>query len=166
MDKKIVGYCAVDILGKEAWQRKHPSLDEKAYRKVLYPENFMSAECLFGYDDCKKNADFVVILEGSREVMKLHQEGFTNSVAILGAYISDKHRLLLAKLAPKQVVLMFDGDDAGVEITRRTAEALKKNFSGNRVIKCFLPKGRDPKTLCCNELSELIERARNNQIER
>jgi len=164
MNGKICGYSAVDILGKEAWQKKHPAQEAKAYRKVLYPENFMSAECLFGYDDCQDHAEFVVLLEGAREVMKLTQEGFPNSVAILGAYISEKHRLLLAKKHPKMIVLMFDGDDAGVTITHRTAEALKKNFSGNRVIKCFLPKGRDPKTMDGKELREIIERAKNKQL--
>ena len=164
MHGKICGYSAVDILGKEAWIKKHPTQEDKSYRKVLYPENFMSAECLFGYDDCQDHAEFVVLLEGAREVMKLNQEGFTNSVAILGAYISDRHRLLLAQKHPKMIVLMFDGDEAGVAITHRTAESLKRNFEGNRIIKCFLPKGRDPKTMDGNELRGIIERAKNRQL--
>ena len=165
MHGKICGYSAVDILGKEAWHKKHSSQDEKSYRKVLYPENFMSSECLFGYDDCQDNAEFIVVLEGAREVMKLTQEGFTNSVAILGAYISDKHHLLLSKKHPKMIVLMFDGDDAGVAITHRTAEALKRNFSGNSVVKCFLPKGRDPKTMDGNELRNIIEMAKKQAVD-
>ena len=166
MKGNICGYSAVDILGKEAWKKKHPDQKESSYRKVLYPEHFMSSECLFGYDDCQDRAEFIVILEGAREVMKLTQEGFHNSVAILGAYISEKHRLLLAQKHPKMIVLMFDGDSAGVTITHRTAEALKSNFPGNRIIKCFLPKGRDPKTMDGNELHHLIENAKNNQLDR
>jgi len=159
MRKEIVGFCAIDLLGKEAWKKAHPALDEKQYRKVRYPENFQSTECLFGFDDCRKGADFVIVTEGAREVMKLTQEGFP-AVAILGSYISKTHRLLLAELCPKRIILMFDGDDAGVAITTRAAEALTGGgvYSKSSVQKCFLPRGRDPKTMDREDLIRLIEK--------
>jgi len=156
---KIVGFSAIDLLGKEEWQKAHPSQNIKEYRKVRYPENFVSTDCLFGFDDCQKNEDFVIVTEGAREVMKLRQEGFS-AVAILGAYISGTHQILLSKLCPKRIILMFDGDDAGVAITTRSAKALEEVFPGNLIQKCFLPKGRDPKTLGHADLLKLIERKR------
>jgi len=155
--RKIVGFCAIDLLGKQAWIKAHPNQQERDYRKVRYPENFLSAECLFGLDDCPKEADFIIVTEGAREVMKLTQEGFP-SVAILGSYLSQEHRVLLTSLCPKRIVLMFDGDDAGSATTTRAAIALESNFSGDRIKKCFLPRGRDPKTLDRDELLRLIER--------
>ncbi len=145
-------------MGKEKWIEDHPALDPKEYRKVRYPENFASSECLFGFDDVPKDADMLIVTEGAREVMKLTQEGF-HAVAILGAYLSLKHRVLLGELRPKKIVLMFDGDDAGVAITTGVANAMGDMFAGDRIVKCFLPRGRDPKTLTRNELHKLIEKS-------
>lgn len=156
----IVGFCAIDLLGKEAWKKAHPAQEEKEYRKVRYPENFNSTECLFGFDDCPKDANFIIVTEGAREVMKLTQEGFP-AVAILGCYLSQTHWKLLTELCPRRIVLMFDGDDAGVATTTRVADALAKNFPGNRVQKCFLPRGRDPKTLDCSDLLSLLEKRKS-----
>lgn len=153
---ELVGFCAIDLLGKEAWVKAHQDQGEKAYKKVRYPENFISTECLFGFDDCKKGEDFIIVTEGAREVMKLTQEGFP-AVAILGAYISPYHRELLSKLSPKKIVLMFDGDDAGVAITTRAAKALEVSYAGDRIQKCFLPRGRDPKTMSRNELLQMLK---------
>jgi DNA primase len=156
MHQEIVGFCAIDLLGKEEWIRQHPVQEEKRYKKVLYPFNFKSSECLFGYDDCQKNCDLLILLEGAREVMKLTQEGFPNSVAILGSHLSQMHQRLIAKLNPKKIILMFDGDDAGVATTTKTGDILKKNFPGDRIGKVFLPRGRDPKSLDAKELSVFI----------
>lgn len=157
MKQAIVGFCAIDILGKQAWVDAFPSRDPKDYRKVRYPENFLSTECLFGFDDCKKDEEFLIITEGAREVMKLTQEGFP-AVAILGAYLSLKHRQLIGELHPKRIILMFDGDDAGVAITARVAAAMGSMYAGNALQKCFVPRGRDPKTLDRNDLLKLIEK--------
>ena len=159
MYQKVVGFCAIDLMGKEAWMEAHPALPEKDYRKVRYPENFNSSECLFGFDDVPKGVDTLIVTEGAREVMKLTQEGF-HAVAILGAYLSKKHRVLFGELAPQRIVLMFDGDNAGVAITTRVANDIKGMFSGDRLLKCFLPKGRDPKTLDRNDLKRVLERAK------
>ena len=154
----IEGFVAIDILGKKEWMRKHLTKTEDDYRKVLYPMNFRSGKFLFGFDDCEKNAAFVVVVEGPREVMKLWQEGFPNAVAILGSHLTDDHNLLLSELNPGRVVLMFDGDDAGVATTHRVAEKLSRNFPGEKVQKCFVMRGKDPKNLCHEEFASLIEK--------
>jgi len=152
----VVGFCAIDLKGKQAWIDEHPALPEKDYRKVRYPKNFDSTECLFGFDDVPKDADSLIVTEGAREVMKLTQEGF-NAVAILGSHLSLKHRQLIGELHPKSIVLMFDGDDPGVAITTKVSSSMGEIFPGDRLIKCFLPRGRDPKVLNRNELLALIK---------
>ena len=151
----LVGFCALDMLGKEVWKDKHPLKDEKDYRKVLYPMNFVSGSFLFGYDDCQQGADFVIVTEGAREVMKLWQEGFTNSVAILGSFLGDTQLQMLTRLSPKRVVLMFDGDEAGKKMTSRIADKLERNF-GDKVQRCFLPEGKDPKHLTRADFEDLV----------
>jgi hypothetical protein len=149
----VVGFCALDLLGKEEWLRRHPSSGEDDYRKVRYPMNFVSGDCLFGYDDCEVGCDFLVVSEGAREKMKLWQEGFANSVAILGSYMSDRQMELMSSLAPKEVVLMFDGDEAGAKATERIAEKLSPIF---KVRKCFPPEGADPKNLAREDFERMI----------
>ena len=148
----------MDIRGKEEWLKSHPLKEEGDYRKVLYPPNMVSGNCLFGFDDCEKGADFLVVVEGPREKMKLWQEGFPNSVAIMGSYMSDVQMTLIAELAPKKVVLMFDGDDAGASATERVADKLSRLFPGDRTRRCFPPRGKDPKNLGREELERIIFR--------
>lgn len=153
---KIVGFCAIDLLGIEEWKKVHPTQDEKSYRKVLYPDGFASSECLFGYDDIPVGAD-VFVVEGAREVMKLRQEGF-NAVAILGAYMSPRQKELLLAKAPRRLFLMFDGDQAGAAITRRVADFLKHNdcYRDKNIVKVIPPIGADPKNLDRQQILDLL----------
>lgn len=156
MNQEIQGFVAIDILGKKEWLLRHPTLDEGKYKKTLYPSQetgFFRKNVLFGYDNCEKGADFIILTEGAREVMKLWQEGYKNSLAILGAYMSDEQFLLLTKLAPKKVVLMFDGDTAG----RKIAETVKEKIQDLFPVQIIsLPEGVDPKQLEKQDFDRLI----------
>jgi len=157
MRGKVEGFVAIDILGKEEWMKQHPTLEEREYRKTIYPgqkAGFSKKDVLFGYDDCKKNADYIILTEGAREVMKLWQEGYSDSLAILGAYMNDEQILLLTELAPSKVILMFDGDIAGRKIAKTVKEKLEKLFPVS--IVC-LPDGVDPKQLDHNQIKGYLE---------
>lgn len=162
---QVVGFCAIDILGKDKWLETHPLKTERDYRKVLYPENFVAGGdwkhvqgCLFGFDDCVRGCDTLFIVEGPREVMKLWQEGYTNSVAILGGYLGHGQYTLITELAPKRVALMFDGDSAGRMITDRVEEGLRRNYQGDSLIRCHLPFGKDPKNLGRKDYDALLSK--------
>lgn len=155
LNGELVGFCAIDLLGKGNWLKEHPLKDADEYRKVLYPKHFKSGEYLFGYDDCGNQQDYIILTEGAREVMKLWQMGFTNSVAVLGGNVTDGHILLLSKKSPKSIVLMFDGDDAGYLFTEKAAGKLKALFN---VKRCLLPIGKDPKNLDKEELESMVNR--------
>jgi DNA primase len=104
-----------------------------------------------------KGAEQLYVSEGAREVMKLWQEGFPNAVGCLKATISDEQMLLITELAPKEVVLVFDGDEAGYSATDKNAEKLQRTC---RVRKCYLPIGVDPKNLNGKEIEKLAKRSR------
>jgi hypothetical protein len=156
MRGELVGFSALDMLGQKKWIDKHPLKTEDDYKKTLYPMNFQSGLCLFGFDDCQKRADMLFIVEGPREVMKLTQEGFPNAVAMLGSYLSDNHFELITELAPKRIILMFDGNEVGKEITIRTAFKLSRLYRGDSLKKCFLPNGYDPKNLDRNGIEQCV----------
>lgn len=149
----LLGFCATDILGKQVWMDRHPTKPEGDYRKTRFPSGFKTNSFLFGYDDCDSNADFLILTEGPREVMKLWQEGFTNSVAILGSYMGNQQMELISKLAPKRVVLMFDGDAAGDNAAERVGEKLLQLVD---VQVCRPPEGKDPKNLDKTDFERMI----------
>lgn len=153
LKKELRGFCAIDTLGLKEWKRSNPLKTEDDYKKSLYPLNFSSGEYLFGYDDCEGGADYIVLTEGPREVMKLWQEGFTNSVAILGGGVRDGQLRLLTELAPKKILLMFDGDDKGRQFNDDAEKILGRLF---HIEKIWTPMGRDPKNLSGQELGNLI----------
>jgi len=152
---ELVGFCAIDILGKAEWLKQHPLKQASDYRKTLYPFDFKMGECLFGFDDCEKGADILTVTEGAREVMKLWQEGFPNSVAMLGSYMSDEHMELICALSPKRVVLMFDGDTVGREVTERVAEKLSHHYP-EAIHRAYVPIGKDPKNLSGKEIEPIL----------
>jgi 5S rRNA maturation endonuclease (ribonuclease M5) len=156
MHGELVGFCAIDLLGQRQWLLEHPLNDENDYKKTLYPPNFRSKLCLFGYDDVEVGCDQLLITEGAREVMKITQEGFSG-VACGKADLSDEQIELLSRKAPKEVILFFDGDESGWSATDKNAKKLERVF---RVRKCYLPVGQDPKNFCAEDIKNIIKRSK------
>ena len=152
----LEGFCAIDFKGVDAWLQANPDKDGGDYKKVLYPLNFKAGSLLFGYDDCVKRADELFILEGAREKMKLYQEGFPNSVAIFGTNFSAKQKELVSELAPKKIVLLFDGDPAGYDATEKIASSLSQGVFKGCVKKAMVPLDKDPKNLCHDEIRKIV----------
>jgi hypothetical protein len=156
---ELIGFCAMDYLGKRRWMELHPSRSERDYRKVLYPDGFKVSEYVFGHDECTPACEMLFVVEGAREVMKLTQEGFPNAVAILGGYMGDGQFRLITELAPKRIALAFDGDKAGRMITDRVAERLSRLYSNERILRLMIPIGSDPKNLTRDEIRCIIRAA-------
>jgi 5S rRNA maturation endonuclease (ribonuclease M5) len=161
----LVAFCAIDILGKDKWLAEHPLKKEKEYKKVMYPFNSIFAGgsllpkpsgFLFGFDDCTRGCDILFLVEGAREKMKLLQEGFPDSVAILGGYLGEGQFSLITEIAPKRIALMFDGDKAGRLITDRVHDRLRRNYIDDKIIRCKVPNGKDPKNLQASDIQALI----------
>lgn len=101
-----------------------------------------------------------VVVEGYFDVLSLHQHGITTAVATLGTALTPDHAYQLKRYAP-EVVLLFDGDDAG----RKAAWRALPHFlaADVRPRAAFLPSGEDPDTLVQNQgaeaLSSLLEAA-------
>lgn len=150
------GFSAVDLLGFDEWVNCHPTLDPKDYKKTIFPSKdsgFYSSQWLYGFDDCVKKCEYLICCEGPREVMKLWQEGFTNTVAFFGTAISDEQMLLLTELSPKKIILLFDGDKAGRQASFKAKKLLEMFFN---VEIAYLPQGVDPKQLNKEQIKKAI----------
>ncbi|MDQ7038767.1 MAG: DNA primase [Aquificota bacterium] len=124
-------------------------------------EVFRKREVLFGLHESVnyiKDLGYCIVVEGYFDVIRMHQEGFRNTVAPLGTSFGEAHARILSRFTRK-VYLLFDGDEAGRRAVRIAAPHLLRE--GIDVYPVFLPEGVDPEDFLKGEgkiaLRKLIE---------
>jgi DNA primase len=123
----------------------------RTYGKWKFPPGLPKASVLFGAHLCKWTADRVVaVTECPWGVMRLHQLGIP-AVGLLGTSLSTAHRELLTPA--RRVILVFDGDAAGVTAALR-AQAILQRQTEVQVLR--LPDGADPDDLTDARLAGLL----------
>lgn len=88
------------------------SIDNSVGLRYKYSKNFPRAGTLFNLNNAKMY-DEVIVVEGSTDAMKVHQAGFKNVVATLGASVSEVQRTKLSRYFEK-IICFGDADKAGV----------------------------------------------------
>ncbi|MFA5535622.1 MAG: DNA primase [Bacillota bacterium] len=83
----------------------------------------------------------VVLVEGYLDVIALYQAGFKNVVASLGTAFSQEHAVLLKRYT-REVVILFDNDEAGIKATERAIDIFRDQ--GIKVKMAALPEAKDP----------------------
>ena len=98
---------------------------------------------LFQARDGIRKSDRVVIVEGYLDVIALFQYGVSYAVATLGTALTVDHVRVLSRYT-KNIIALFDGDDAGQKAAARSFEIfIEAGLLGRAA---FLPKGEDPDT--------------------
>lgn len=183
---ELVGFIAIDFLGKERWAKEHAeyhlgidatySYDElypiflKKYKKTLYAPGFMSRKHLYGFYEnfsfLKEKPEYLVLVEGERDAMKLMQEGIS-CLSIHGTTVKDEQRLLLKTSGIltnlKELFLGFDMDEAGCEAVRKAYKIFSLEIDEDRIFSLDFPDGKDPKKFCRDELLNIIQNSRTNK---
>jgi len=106
---------------------------------------FHKGELVFGLDlaaQAVRSTHQLLIVEGYTDVMAAHQAGWRNAVAVLGTATTDHHAALIRRSGAREVVLAFDGDEAGRKASQRALLGLLKLPVTLRV--AVLAEGRDP----------------------
>lgn len=88
---------------------------------------FKKRELLYNYHRAKefcRTSKKVIIVEGPMDVIRLYTIGVKNVVAALGTAFGPEQAMLIRKLN-SDVILMYDGDDAGLKGTKITIEELE-----------------------------------------
>jgi DNA primase len=136
---ELVAFGGRDLSGKDGTAKYLNSPESKLYikRKVLFGLNRALQSI--------KKEGFVYLTEGYTDVISMHQAGLPNTVATCGTSLSQEHIILL-KRCTKHVVLLRDGDDAGLAAAARDTKLLLKHDF--RIEICNLPKGEDPDSIC------------------
>ena len=115
---------------------------------------FKKRELLYNYhrakDECRIKKK-VYIVEGPMDVIRCYTVGLKNVVAALGTAFGHEQAMLIRKLN-SEVILMYDGDDAGLKGTKITIEELEKIGIEPKIIRLednmdpdeyILTKGKD-----------------------
>jgi 5S rRNA maturation endonuclease (ribonuclease M5) len=84
--------------------------------KWMHSKGFSKSQCLYGinlayYPIMKKRKVFLV--EGPGDVWRMHEAGFGNTVAILGANLSEDQLTILESLTIDELLIFTDNDNAG-----------------------------------------------------
>ncbi|MBX3374094.1 MAG: DNA primase [Phycisphaeraceae bacterium] len=113
------------------------------------PENalFSKSKTLYALHLAKQaiiRSGRAIVAEGYTDVIACHQAGVENVVATLGTALTREHAMVLRRIA-SEVVLLFDGDEAGRKAADRAIETLIAEPIDVRI--CVLPDGMDPDDL-------------------
>ncbi len=119
-------------------------MDDSTPKYLNSPETliFNKRKNLFAMNLAKKTkAPQLILVEGYMDAIALHQYGFDCAVASLGTALTEEQVTLLSKYT-SQVVLIYDGDEAGQNATRRAMPMLEKAGLQMRVLR--IPNAKDP----------------------
>ncbi len=119
-------------------------MDDSTPKYLNSPETliFNKRKNLFGLNIAKKSKQgYLILVEGYMDAVALHQYGFDCAVASLGTSLTEEHAVLLTRYT-EQVVLIYDGDEAGQSATKRAIPILEK--VGLRVKVLKMRDAKDP----------------------
>jgi len=118
--------------------------DKNAAKYLNSPETliFNKRKNLFALNLAKKSKlGYLILVEGYMDAIALHQYGFDCAVASLGTALTEDGAALLSKYTD-EVVLIYDGDTAGQNATRRAIPILEK--AGLQVKVLQMRDAKDP----------------------
>lgn len=124
---------------------------------------FNKRKNLFALNLAKKSKlGYLILVEGYMDAVSLHQYGFDCAVASLGTSLTEEHAVLLSKYT-EQVILIYDGDEAGQNATRRAIPMLEK--AGLQVKVLRMRDAKDPdeflKKFGADKFKVLLEESSN-----
>ena len=98
------------------------------YINTRETEIFKKGELLYNYhrakDECRMKNQ-VIVMEGFMDVIRAYTVGVKNVVATMGTAVTKNQALLIKKMA-KEVILLFDGDEAGAHATMTCSSELER----------------------------------------
>ena len=116
LEGKVVGFSG----------RIYQNNDTAKYVNTKETDAFKKGELLYNYHRAKNEArrvGQVIVMEGFMDVIRAYTVGVTNVVATMGTAVTKQQALLLKRMA-KEVILCFDGDEAGAKATMSCSNEL------------------------------------------
>lgn len=119
---------------------------DKIAKYINSPESIIydKSRELYGLYQAKRDIarlDQSIIVEGYLDVIAMHQVGIENVVATSGTALTENQIQLLRRFS-RNVLVLFDGDEAGVKAALRSIDMLLAE--GMQIKLLVLPDGEDP----------------------
>jgi DNA primase len=121
-------------------------------------EIYQKDHALYGIYQAKKaiaKFDLVYMVEGYTDVVSMHQCGIENVVANSGTALS-VYQIKLLRRFTSNIVLLYDGDEAGQHAALRGTDMLLSEGMNVKVL--LLPDGKDPDELARNLTAEAFRK--------
>ena len=138
--------------------------DDSKYINTRETEIFKKGKLLYNYHKAKEKArskNVILVMEGFMDVIRAHTIGIDNVVATMGTAVTKEQAHLIKKLA-KEVILCFDGDEAGAKATMACADELIQIGVTPKVIR--LEDNLDPDEFILKNGKKAFENKINNAI--
>ena len=127
------------------------------------------SKVLYGLDISKQaisRANKCFIVEGYTDVISMHQNGIENVVSASGTALGT-YQIGLIKRSTNNVVLLFDGDNAGINATIRSIDLCLKAEMNVKIAS--FPEGEDPdsysKKLTTDKFQEYLDKTAVNFVD-
>lgn len=138
------------LLGQEEGPKYLNSKESRLYNK---------SETLYGMDQARdeiRRRKAAILVEGYFDCIGLHQVGVRHAVALCSTAITPGHLQLLRRAEAQNLILLLDGDQAGLNAVERLAGPLLAAGAAARV--ALLPQGDDPDTFARREGADGVDR--------
>lgn len=136
LNGKVVGFSGRIFNGEDA----------PKYINSRETEIFKKGELLYNYhrarNECRRKNE-VIIMEGFMDVISAYTHGIINVVAAMGTAITSSNAHLISRMA-KNIILCFDGDDAGIMAANACTNELLKLDVFPSIVVLDKTKGKDP----------------------
>ena len=138
------------LLGAEEGPKYLNSRESRLYNK---------SDTLFGMDQARddiRRRKAAVLVEGYFDCIALHQEGVKHAVALCSTALTPGHLKILTRAEARELFLLLDGDQAGLNAVERLAGPLLAAGAAAKV--ALLPQGDDPDVFIRREGAAGLER--------
>ena len=120
--------------------------NKKTAKYINSPESkiYNKSKSLYGIYESKQfivKEDLCLLVEGYMDVIQLHENGIKNVLASSGTSLT-KEQIILIKRLTSNIVVLFDGDQAGISASLRSIDLILEE--GLNVKICSFPQGDDP----------------------
>ena len=135
------------------------SADKKQAKYLNSPESdiYHKSKVLYGIYYAKQaiaREDVCYLVEGYTDVIQLYQNGIENVVASSGTALTPEQIRLIRRLT-QNIVVLFDGDAAGLRASLRGVDLILEEGMNVRV--CSFPEGEDPDSFARKHSQDAIE---------
>ncbi len=133
---RVIAFSARDISGKEDQPKYINTPDTPVYSK---------SRVLFGLHHASKSIrqkGFLYLVEGNPDVIKLHEIGIYNTVALSGTSLTPDQVYLISSLC-KSVNIIGDSDPAGKKAVQRSADILIRSGIAVNIINLPQDEGKN-----------------------